>query len=278
MGSNKNRLGLEVRGYLVDFPTSIIGQNNVWLKNNYGIEYFLNSDGLRSDEFKKDHDGEHIIFAGCSNTFGKGTEYKDTWAYQVYEEISQTRKTSGYYNLGLNAGTIIEIIFQIFAYISKYGKPDTIFLFLPEVERDDEFFIFPNKHTDPMVFRIYDMLDKFCKVSNTKLIASTWIVNYPSMWDSLKQNKTVHGNFPQKLERSEVRNEETMFDPFTKNFTSFKMLDNKKFIQDVFEYSLDHKDDPNLYVAKDTGRHFGSSIHYAWKKQFLERYFDEKNN
>jgi hypothetical protein len=269
---------IPLRSYLVDFPDSIIGQEDVWLKNEYGIKYFLNSDGLRSDDFKKHHDGEHLLFAGCSNTFGIGTEYENTWAYQVHQEIAKVKKTSGYYNVGFNAATIIESIFQIFSYISKYNKPDVIFFFMPEVERDDAFFVHPDKYTDPMVIRMYDMLDQFCQASGIKLITSTWIISYPSMWESLKQNKAVYGNFPPKLERSELRNEDKMFDPFIKRFKSFKMLDNKKFIQDVYEYSLDHKNDPNLYVAKDNGRHFGSSIHYAWTKQFLERYFNEKNN
>jgi hypothetical protein len=270
--------GIPFRQYISNYSNKIIGQNGVWLKNDYGIEYFLNSDGLRCDNFKKEHEGEHIVFAGCSNTFGVGTDYEKTWCYQVYDDICKIKNVDGYYNLGLNAGTIIESIFQIFSYIQTYGLPDVIFLFLPEIERDDAFFTYPTKYTKAFVIRIYGMLDELCKQKNVKLISSSWIVNYPGMWESLRQNEVVHGNFPPKLERSKLRDEATMFDDLSKSFKSFEYINSKKFIQDVYDYSLDHKDDPNLYVAKDPGRHFGSAIHHAWKQHFIERYNNEKNN
>lgn len=269
---------VQLRNYIIEYPNSLIEQGGVWLKNDYGIDYKLNSRNLRCDEFKRDHNGEHIIFAGCSNTFGVGTEYEDTWAYQVYNEISKVKDVSGYYNLGLNAGTAMESILQIFAYIKEFSVPDTIFLFLPELERDDAFFFYPHEHTDEFVVRLYGILDLFCKLSGTKLITSSWILNYPGMWDRLRQDTVVYGNFPEKLERSRLRNEEHMFDRFSSTFKSFKSLDNDRFVKDVYMYSLDHKNDPNLYVAKDPGRHFGSAIHHAWKTQFLERYLNEKTN
>lgn len=40
--------------------------------DNNEIEYSLNSSGQRCDEFKKTHEGKHILFAGCSITFGEG--------------------------------------------------------------------------------------------------------------------------------------------------------------------------------------------------------------
>ena len=56
-----------------------------------GIAYNLNSDNFRSDEFIKKHKNKHILFAGCSNTFGEGVEYEKTWAYRLYKEISKER-------------------------------------------------------------------------------------------------------------------------------------------------------------------------------------------
>ena len=62
------------------------------------------------------------------------------------------------------------------------------------------------------------------------------------------------------------------------NYESFLPLDPNQFINDIYEYSLKNQDDPNLYVAKDSGRHFGSAIHYAWKEHFMRRYNDKETN
>ena len=93
--------------------------------------YSINSHGLRSDEFITNHDGKHILFAGCSNTFGLGNFLEDVWSYKVYKEIEKNEKVSGYFNIGSPGATISEISYQIFVYCKDYGYPDTVFINLP---------------------------------------------------------------------------------------------------------------------------------------------------
>lgn len=98
--------------------------------------YKLNDYGLRSEEFTRDHSGKHILFAGCSNTFGMGMPEYAIWPKLVYEKISKTEKLSGFFNVGISGGTITEIFNQIVAYSSKFGVPDVLFINLPEHGRE----------------------------------------------------------------------------------------------------------------------------------------------
>lgn len=96
----------------------------------------LNSDNLRSDEFKKEHEGKHILFAGCSITFGDGLPVKYTWPHIVYSTIAQQEKLSGFYNVGRPGASNIWILMQIMKYIELYGIPETIFINFPDPERE----------------------------------------------------------------------------------------------------------------------------------------------
>jgi hypothetical protein len=282
MLDNPPRTPLQIKTFLLEYRNKIIRQDGPWIKGHkekFDVEYNLNSVGLRSDNFKTEHDKKHILFAGCSNTFGVGTDYDKIWTQMVYQDISKNEELDGYYNVGINGSTIIEIIFQTCKYIEKYGAPDTIFMLLPEVERDDNFFIYPEIYTDVFVSRVYGMFEMLCKGYGINLLTTSWVFDFPSLWDILLHSKkSVKEEFPNKLARSKVRNEDSMFDELNDNYESFLPLDPNQFINDIYEYSLKNQDDPNLYVAKDSGRHFGSAIHYAWKEHFMRRYNDKETN
>lgn len=153
-------------------------------------EYTFNFDGFRSDDFTKNHDGKHILFAGCSVTFGVGLDFEWTWAHRLYSKINQNEKLSGYYNLGHCGGKITEIIFNIFLYCKKYSKPDVIFLLMPTIGRelspnedvsnyrgDEELFMnYTYKHSQAR--DAYLMLEEYCNSNNIKLISKTWDKHY----------------------------------------------------------------------------------------------------
>lgn len=82
INANKNFNIRGNKGFLVN-PLSSKMKDDV---KKTGIAYNLNSDNFRSDEFIKKHKNKHILFAGCSNTFGEGVEYEKTWAYRLYKE------------------------------------------------------------------------------------------------------------------------------------------------------------------------------------------------
>ena len=96
--------------------------------------YKLNSQNFRSDEFITEHSGKHILFAGCSHTFGQGNLLKDVWSHKLYEELEGEK--SGFFNLGTPGATYSEIAGQVLSYIAYYGVPDIVFILLPDLYRE----------------------------------------------------------------------------------------------------------------------------------------------
>lgn len=103
--------------------------------STYRYPVKLNKYGYRSDDFTRDHDGAHVVFAGCSNTFGSGGNLNEVWSYNLYEKIKQSKKLSGFYNLGIPGAGFKEIIMSIIDYFDKFGAPETLFIMLPNLER-----------------------------------------------------------------------------------------------------------------------------------------------
>ena len=56
--------------------------------NDKSVEYNLNEDYFRSDNFKKEHDGLHILFSGCSESEGVGANIEYAWTHILYKKIS----------------------------------------------------------------------------------------------------------------------------------------------------------------------------------------------
>jgi hypothetical protein len=245
---------------------------NKKLYNSYGVEYNLNNDYCRSDNFKNQHDGKHIVFAGCSNTFGVGTEYTKTWAYKTYEEISKNEKVDGYYNLGFEAATTIEVIVQVFRYIKKYGNPDLIFILLPDPDRDDQYFNIPDIYTPVMQREFYMILEQYCESHSIQLISSTWDMSFTDIWEKIKVNMSIPTETPHQFNKEPIP--ERDYSPILKHSETLKEFDYKTFLYDIYDYAKNNKTDLNLYVAKDDKKHYGSSIHHAWYKQMHKRYID----
>jgi hypothetical protein len=149
--------------------------------NGMGIDirdfYKLNSYGFRSDEFTDKHNGLHILFAGCSITFGDSIPLEYTWAHKLYSKISSSQKTSGYFNLGTPGVGMSEILSNILVYLYYYGVPDLIFINFPDAEREsssidnlDQREIFKNKL---LISNL--MLIKFLRrILPSKIYAFTW--------------------------------------------------------------------------------------------------------
>ena len=129
-----------------------------------------NSHGLRSDEFTKDHKGLHVLFAGCSVTFGEGLPEDYIWPKLVYDRLSEREQNiSGYFNLGINGGNHVQIISQIFSYIKEFGNPEVIFVNFPDTHRlvGDGL---PEDYLH-IVLSMYDMLDTYCQNSSIRLVS-----------------------------------------------------------------------------------------------------------
>lgn len=105
------------------------------------VSYVFNNEYFRCDEFTNIHNGRHILFAGCSETEGQGGNLEDAWGNILLEEVKKTQNVSGYYNIGKSGYGWQKVITQLRVYIAKYGKPDNLFVLLPNMGRSIEWSI-----------------------------------------------------------------------------------------------------------------------------------------
>jgi hypothetical protein len=155
----------------------------------------VNSDGFRSDEFRAEHKENHLLFAGCSNTFGIGLHKEETWSSRFLYMLSDSgEKVSGYFNLSVPGNSVFDSVSSVMKYCNKYSIPDTIFIQLSNISRFYD--INPLKNTlvtsnisigkkiDEMqglnsVTRIHAyhyllFLELFCKANNIRLFILSW--------------------------------------------------------------------------------------------------------
>lgn len=230
----------------------------------------INSFGYRSDEFKRDHDGMHILFNGCSQTFGTGLIKDEMWTTKIMNNISYKNKVSGNFNISYLARGPHNIINETIKYCKLYGNPNIIFILFPDQYRffgplnnSDKIhqYVFLDKnaikdkdhHIDEVnrsfwhnVFINtfgwqYRMLEIYCKDNNIKLVSSSWN-NW--LYDALKEF----------------------------NFSTFhNMFEGDDFGKELFDYKENNKDKKFLDVARDNC-HFGSAWHHAFYKKMWEFY------
>lgn len=95
------------------------------------ISYIFNNEVFRCDDLDKNFAKDNFLFSGCSVTFGMGIPYEKTWPYQLNKMLGGDKL----FNIGLPAGSFKSIIFDVFAYLRKYGKPKGIFILFPPLLR-----------------------------------------------------------------------------------------------------------------------------------------------
>jgi hypothetical protein len=175
---HSNGLGIGNAG-----PQKLFVLFEILKENGYSYKdfYKLNKYGFRSDEFTTDHDGKHIVFAGCSYTYGDSVFLEDSWTHKLYLDIAKKEKLSGYFNLGNPGASTKQAIEQIFFYIELFGNPDVIFLLMPNPERD----FHKNSYED--LFSSTSKLIEHCQNNNIKLFLSSWDLR--EHWDENEDPK-----------------------------------------------------------------------------------------
>jgi hypothetical protein len=243
-----------------DSPKSKITKNNILANNKIFIgtsQKELNSTGYRSDEFIYEHKFSHIIFSGCSYTWGSGINKNDVWSKKVYDLISKNQNCSGYFNLGVPGSSMLNQIADIFKYCKTYGNPNVIFLNIPDPRR---FYIY-NKTLDIfhdgnyeveslniikiLNFQYYFLLDQYCNSNNIQLYCFSWN-NQPKLFD--KNN-----------------------DKIINNFKNFYRLNIKENASHVFDYKSNNKGDVHADTAAD-GMHLGTAHHDYWANFIYKKY------
>lgn len=239
------------------------------------VSYYskYNSNGFRCDEFTNNHNGLHILFAGCSETVGEGSIIDDSWSKMLYNKISLERKCSGFFSLGIGGGSWLDIVSAISQYIDNYGIPDYLFINFPGIRRFSEYIENAQKYDLPedgvyryamhpkkqlpntdnlkiigtstmdlgelyyIPFSAYIRLfEKFCIEKNIKLMWGTWC---DELLKKIDRNLVVYNNF---------------------------VRINPKSSELVKLYT-----DENMSLEKIDG-HLGTAHHYYWSSIFYNRY------
>ena len=238
-----------------------------FMKNNAGTSLEdLNSFGYRCDEFVRDHDGMHVLFGGCSYTWGTGLLVEETWAKKLYNRLNNEVKCSGYFNVGFPGSSVFIEVFDIIKYCETYGKPDVIFYNIPglnrffalEVDQETGIAIDPpqmgnsflaiGKNMIPlpryMAYQHYYMLEKYCESNNIKLFSFSWMKDHFFKDLSLKKDSPIN---------------------------HFYVYEDEDLINYVSEYSLAHKDERWIKVSRD-GQHFGVAYNQFWSDFIYNKY------
>jgi hypothetical protein len=218
----------------------------------------VNSLNFRSDEFTNKHKGKHIVFSGCSNTFGVGLEKEELWAWKTYKKIIKNEECSGFFNLGVGGTGIMHMVINIFKYCKKYGNPDVIFINLSNQNRmfhyvtgyyklkfDDN----DNEHNIKLLnYQYYFMLEQYCNSNKIKLYSFTW----------------DHHGFPGE-------NTNSLFKKY--NFKTFYSYDLKILLENLKKLE-EQTDDKYFMVARD-GKHQGTGYHSFWSDFIYEKYVND---
>jgi hypothetical protein len=170
------------------------------------FNYRLNRDGFRSNHFDKlNPNNVHVLYGGCSWTFGEGLPEELTWTHLLTEKVKTLHegKTVEEHNTGYMGSSVYQIFRNIMTFIRTYGTPDYVFLLLPDMARairySEEFERFQkvyvskhhleirnNKaqmsytknyvHEDSILIAIDLMkaLEDYCNAIGTKLLWSSW--------------------------------------------------------------------------------------------------------
>lgn len=243
-------------------------------KEDNSVRYYFNSLGYRSDEFTKFHNGEHVLFSGCSETEGVGGNLDSNWAHIMYTELMKKTKLSGFFNLS-RAGWGHEIIIaNILEYIREYGKPDKIYILLPNIARKyewqgkdkneevyDHTIKTPYCSTEPDTFLAHGKIRKKQTLEEQRSDIVRFIILLKMFEDYCSSNsiKLVWSSW----DESDAEN--------YKNLNVFK---NFVLLPDKAEIILESK---TLTVSKDIEKtkfrkrdwHHGYIYHYMWAQRFL---------
>lgn len=229
------------------------------LIDDKSIVYIYNNESFRSDDFITNHNGKHILFAGCSEGEGVGGNIGDAWTYILYKMISKEEKCSGFFNLSRAGWGWSKIILNCLIYFKKYGYPDTLFILLPNHQRghyhnsEQNKLVYAQKsfrfkrtthqeYLEEFVFFLnhWKTFTELCKLKNIKLIFSTY-----DQFDSINLNNGPFENY------FEIREGEKIIE----------------FMKTYYNTNIKEKHD----IRKRDG-HAGRIIHLYWANCFYDQY------
>lgn len=213
---NQHNLGAFVESITQPFVHEIVESNfkKYFKTKDLSMIATFNDFGQRCDDFKKDHDGLHVLYAGCSFTYAEGVPIERSWSGLVHDYINKNiATTSGYFNVGKGGANFRVMENQILGYMRYSGKPDIIFVNLPELGRENVEHMITLKVisdeeegtsrlsqeylvTIPRLQERLENFSTFCEMLGIKLIIGCWTMNT----DNFEYLSKKYGNpFDSKL-------------------------------------------------------------------------------
>lgn len=166
------------------------------------VTYLYNNENFRCDDFINNHNGKHILFAGCSETEGVGGNIEQVWSKMLYDKLSINNNLSGFFSIARSGYGWQKIISNAMIYFEKFGYPEYMFILLPQVGRlyewnnNNKTYMYVQKYTEAHLGReknlpdelpldnyfvelinftiSWQLFEKFCKSNNIKLLWTTW--------------------------------------------------------------------------------------------------------
>jgi hypothetical protein len=293
---------LSINNFLVN--KKFMTGHSLYLKNEKVIagpdfDYNLNSEGFRSKSFDQFNlNKTNILFAGCSHTFGSGLPEEYVWCSKLIKRMSDSNPELDLdsYNIGVPGGPASAIIKNILVFLKKIGKPEYIFMLLPETSRsirwDGSLYssvsYYPNPdafsdftkdysnnyiHEDALFFEsimIY-FLEELCKSLGINLIWSSTIPLQNDAYESLGFKNFVNIS-------------ENLKDYYLKTVQDVKKYGGPyKEYEKQYPYLLDKmqkkniNSDPYWEIASD-GAHFGSYCHQFMADKFFKEIGEQLKN
>ena len=199
-----------------NYPVSKIKKYEEWSerfkeKHQWIKKEEMNSFNFRSENFINNHKNFHVLFTGCSQTFGTGLLEEELWTKNLYTLLNNKKQCSGYFNLATPGASIGHMIVNIFKYCKNFGNPDVIFINLPDTCRiysyDKDKKIMQDgrgsgEYTDffnVISYQYYFMFEQYCNQNNIKLFSFSWhretnqlMSNYFKNFTNISENDTIN--------------------------------------------------------------------------------------
>jgi hypothetical protein len=242
-----------------DYPVSKVKKYKEWSemfkKNHQWIKKKeMNDLNFRSENFVNSHKKLHVLFTGCSQTFGIGLLEEELWAKNLYVLLNNKQQCSGYFNLATPGGSIGHIVVNIFKYCKNFGNPEAIFINLPNTCRTytydkDKEVLLDGRYSDEYIdffnvisYQYYFLLEQYCNQNNIKLFSFSWHTNTNDL--------------------------------MSKYFKTFTNISENNITEHITKkYKNDYK---NVIVARD-GRHSGIGFNSYWTEKMYDEFIKQTN-
>ena len=233
------------------------------------ISYTINNYRYRSDDISKDYSESNFLYSGCSNTFGLGLPLESIWAHQLNSFLGKEK----FINLGINGGSYKTVVYDVFNYIRNFGKPEGVFLLLPNLERQITFAkseedkvsiqLRMHKKTNLEISKIITEEVNLFEFYNTMKMLEDYLfeLKIPLIWATWDTDLDKKINLTQNFRNYISTNNFEVYEKI-QNSPRPKQLDN--------DYWVVARD--NSHLGSRHHIFFASLMHEEWKRKY------EKNN